>query len=184
MTLVLDDSSSADLQLRLTTAYHNIMLRAFFGVHNVSLAKHGAASLPIYETANAKAEAEEAVSLATMLEEASSADAYHKELRVKSMKSYQWLNGFGTPHRLLVCVLVNSCLEAIMYKFLHWQTNEIWLKCEQSPLVIMASSQKSPATKALGQLSSLMTIGALSACDDDVPWRELMQGQDWTNTLS
>ena len=164
-------------QLRLTTAYHNIMLRAFYGVHNVSLAKHGASSIPAYESANARAEAEEAVCMAAMMEEASSAESYHKELRIKSLKSYQWLNGFGTPHHLLVCVLVNSALEAIMYKFLHWQTNEIWLKCRQSPLVVMASSQRSPATKALGQLSSLMTTGVLSGCGDDVPWRELMEGQ-------
>lgn len=146
-------------------------------MHKVSLQRDGSSYIPTYESATAQEEVREVVSVGTHMESALDSETYHKELRIKSLKAYEWLNNASTPHELLISVLTHSVLERIMYTFLKWQTDEVWLQRGLSPIVLMASFDKSPVVKALTNLASLMTADTLSSGSAFVPWTDLMQGE-------
>ena len=140
------------LTLRLAIGYHNIMLRAFSGMHDA-----GQAPLMSMD------EMTQELALVTLVDgmaataDLTGEDLYRKALRVKSTKTYEWLLCQGTVHHLLVCTLVNRALERVMYAFMRWQRDEYWLRTTDSPIILMSNPSTSPAMGAIQQIFALMT---------------------------
>ncbi len=154
--------------LRLVTGYHNILLRAFCGMHDAGHA-------PLV-TGEEMAEELALVSLVDGLESVADPgdDMYRKALRIKSTKTYEWLLCEATTYHLLICTLTNQTLEHIMFTFMQWQRDDIWLIPNKSPVVLMSNPSTSPASSAIASLFALMTMGH---CNDvGFPLSAMLQG--------
>ena len=139
--------------LRLVTGYHNILLRAFCGMHDAGHA-------PMV-TGDEMAEELSLVHLVDGLESVADPgeDMYRKALRIKSTKTYEWLLCEATTYHLLICTLTNQALERIMFTFMQRQRDDTWLIPNKSPVVVMSNPSTSPASSAINALFGLMNLG-------------------------
>ena len=97
----------------------------------------------------------------------SSHDLYVKEMRVKAVKTFQWLVRPGTVFELLLTSVTIAPLERVMWAFMKMQsdsTNNL-LDPNSSPITKM-SSIDSPARLAIDQLLDLMSHGRFSQSAD------------------
>lgn len=137
----------------LTCGYRNLFFTAFNTMHSGGLS----ADL----LADGKLEATEMVPATDLVSDASEQGAYRKVLRIKSFKAFEWLKSERTVYDLLTCTLVNQVLEKIMWTFMAWQRDEACLALETAPLIQMANSKKSPAVRAMVELSNIMKSASL-----------------------
>ena len=95
--------------------YHNIMLKAFGGMH--SSGQSMLSTLDEMSTPTAL------VNLVDGLDSVADGDTdlYHKTLRIKSTKAYQWLLNEGSLYNTFMSVLTNQTLERVLHTFLKWQ---------------------------------------------------------------
>ena len=137
--------------------FHNLMLKAFLGMHSVP---SGATTLATLE--EGRSEAAEMISAVQLVSDTTDNDSYRKALRIKSYKAFEWLRSEFTVFSLLTCTLVSQALEQVMWTFMSWQRRETWLSLEEAPLIQMASPSRSPAIRALRELSDMMRTSAVS----------------------
>ena len=137
------------------------MGRAFCGMHG---------RVPTSKTVHLlRQECNEVVPLTTLVSESEKAAAsgssemYHKALRVKSLKMYEWLLSESAVFHLFIACSCIANLEMCMFTFMKWQELDTWIQTDNSPLVRMSNMATSPAAKAVRQLSSLMTSCAFGA---------------------
>jgi len=106
---------------------------------------------------------DEDVTGAEMIEAQSgdSTDLYRKVLRVKAKKTMVWLENEDSVYRLSMSVISVSPMERIMYQFMKWQENEAYLLECDPPMVVMASSSRSPACIAMREIIAVMLTGLI-----------------------
>ena len=139
------------MPLRLTLGYHGLFRIAFCDMH-----KSATGSITDIFCQGAL-ETTELVPATALVDDVTEPEAYKKALRIKSYKTYEWLCKEATVFHLLICAVTNSALEHIMHTFMLWQRDEFWLVPGKSPLILMANSSLSPATKACSEIHGLMT---------------------------
>ena len=154
--------------LRLTMGYHNIMLKAFGGMHSSGQA--------FFSTLDEMSTPTALVNLVDGLDSVADGDPdlYHKTLRIKSSKAYQWLLNEASLYNTFISVLTNQTLERVLHTFLKWQREDQFLKVGKSPLILMSNMFESPAVYALRRLYVLQCLGECT--DDGFPMQELLQG--------
>ena len=105
-----------------------------------------------------QAESNENMSITALIShDGTSAEMYHKVLRVKSLKMYQWLIDEGAVYYLFCCTLTINSLERVMFTFMQWQQNDCWMSPGKSPVIQMANLDNSPAARAIRELAAVMS---------------------------
>ncbi len=145
--------------------YHNILGSAFAGLHGQTKSN----------PALNQGEGEELVLFSETLMDSSSSGMYHKILRVKSSKTYEWLANEASVFHLFVTVAAVSQLERCMYKFMQWQQEDsCFATNEQTPLMRMANIETSPAATAVRHLVYILKTGKLGT--QDVHYEDFVSG--------
>ena len=143
--------------LRFALGYHNILANAFCDLHG---------KVPTQDTVAAmQAESDELVPFTSVLADASDSSTYRKVLRVKSLKTYQWLIAEASVYHLLVtCVAINA-LERCMYKFMKWQEEDqcfvSYTGGQHPPMMQMSNLKNSPGAEAVRHLAHILTSGKI-----------------------
>ena len=115
-----------------------------------------------------------------LVSDVTDSDRYRKTLRIKSYKAFEWLQSERTTYDLLTACLISQALELIMWTFMQWQRDEVWLSLETAPLVQMASAIKSPAVRAINGLSNMMKTDEFSTpFTDGIDVQVLAEGYGW-----
>ena len=114
-------------------------------------------------------ESSELLSLSAYLTDSSEPNLFHKILRVKSLKTYNWLLNESSVYHLAICCITVGALERIMFKLMKWQQVD---RCEmiggQAPLIQMANMNHSPAAQAVRHLSHILTARKIGAHQIDL----------------
>lgn len=155
--------------------YHNIIGRAFCGMHGRA---------PTSETLRSmQAESDEVMPIATFLFESAggtgNGNMFHKVMRVKSWKMYQWLCDESSIFHVFCCCCVMQCLEHVMFSFMKWQEQDTWLIPGQSPLICMANMTTSPAARAILDLSHIMSASLFSTENVTLEDLDFLTGLLW-----
>ena len=122
--------------------------------------------MPTQDTVAAmQAESDELVPFTSVLADASDSSTYRKVLRVKSLKTYQWLIAEASVYHLLVtCVAINA-LERCMYKFMKWQEEDqcfvSYTGGQHPPMMQMSNLKNSPGAEAVRHLAHILTSGKI-----------------------
>lgn len=138
---------------RTAMSYRNILNHAFCRLH-------GCAQLKTLE--QQFNQSDEVLPTSAFLQQLGSTELYHKELRVKSFKTYQWLLAQDSWFRLFLCVSIIRPFERMMHLFMAWQRDDAFLS-PTPPLVQMCRVDDSPCMEAIKELHGLMTSGCFKA---------------------
>lgn len=95
----------------------------------------------------------------------SSHDLHIRAMRIKALKTFQWLARPENIYELLLTCATVQPLEKIMWTFLKWQSEGELLDERSSPLARMTSND-SPARFAIDRLLQLMTTGEILRSSD------------------
>ena len=98
----------------------------------------------------------------------SSHDLHVRAMRIKALKTFQWLARPESIYELLLTCATVQPLERIMWTFLKWQSEGELLDERSSPLARMTSND-SPARLAVDRLLRLMTTGEMLQSSDMPP---------------
>ena len=105
-----------------------------------------------------------------------STELHRKTMGIRAYKAFTWLGADNTRVNLLITTACLAPLERIMFTFLGWQRDNLFLMDVPSPIAIM-STPSSPARQAVTALYSLMAEGKLmSVSDPRVRFVDLMEG--------
>lgn len=106
-----------------------------------------------------------------------SSDLYRKVLRVKAGKTLQWLDENRSVYNVFLSVVWVTLMERIMYQFMKWQETQAYLLEIDPPMVVMASSLRSPACVAIRDMIGTMLSGkAPGQGDSEVTIADLLDG--------
>lgn len=135
--------------------YHNLITHAFCGLHGKSPLKGSLAEV--------RAEGAELVPFSSTLENAAdAAGLYQKVLRVKSLKTYEWLIAESSVYHIFVTVVASAALERCMFTFMKWQENDqSFVTGEPTAIMQMANMKHSPAARAIRHLANILTTGKI-----------------------
>ena len=100
---------------------------------------------------------------------------YRKALRVKSLKTYEWLVAEASVYHLFITCLVVAAPERCMFKFMLWQeTDQCFVVDGTTPMIQMANMDSSPSACAVRHLAHILTDGVIG--EYRVQYEEFAQG--------
>lgn len=147
-------------RLRCTVGYHNIIRKGFALMHGAAGVSEIKRSTDVPDDAMTAAEFFQSSILP-----GSSRDIHIRSMRIKALKTYQWLMRPETLFELLMTCLSVQPLEKVMWTFLKWQSSGSLLDESFVPIAKMASST-SPPREAVGRIIRLMTSNVFSDTAD------------------
>ena len=90
----------------------------------------------------------------------SSHELHTRAMRIKALKTFEWLAKPNTILELLMTCVTVQPLERLMWTFLKWQSEGSLLDSATTPMAKMAS-KRAPARQAVDRLIGLMTDGTI-----------------------
>lgn len=157
--------------LRTALSYHNLLRRGFEMMHGKSKLK---SLKTTFDEANSTMTAADFLQSSVL--PGASTDLHRKAMGIRAYKAFTWLGTDNTRVNLLITTACLAPLEKIMFTFLGWQRDNLFLMDAPSPIAIM-SPPSSPARQAVTDLYNLMTDGKLiSVSDPRVCFLDLMEG--------
>ena len=106
-------------------------------------------------------------STSEFLQPETSTELYQKVLRVKAIKTYQWLQSQTAVYRMFLSTLAVTPMEQLMFCFLRWQRRDAYLRKQNPPVVMMTDPTLSPACNAIRSLCDQLKTGKVFPHHDD-----------------